>query len=146
MVTITSEPPRRNWFQRNWKWFVPCGCLTLLALVATFILVVVVGAFAAIKSSEVVKDGLRRAQENPEVILALGEPVEDRWWVSGSINTTGPTGNADISIPLKGPKGKGTLYIVAYREAGEWTYQRLEVEVDGGSERINLLEEESGEV
>jgi hypothetical protein len=144
MVTMTSEPPRRNWFQRNWKWFVPCGCLMLLALVATATLGVVVGAFAAIKSSDVVKDGLRRAQENPEVILALGEPVEDRWWMSGSIETTGPTGNADVALPLKGPEGKGTLYIVAYREAGEWIYQRLEVEVDGGSERINLLEEEGG--
>jgi hypothetical protein len=146
MVTMTSEPVRKNWLQRNWKWFVPVGCLTLLALFAAFILVVVVGAFAAIKSSDVVKDGLRRAQENPDVILALGEPVEDRWWVSGSINTTGSSGEADISVPLKGPKGKGTLYIVANKEAGEWIYQRLEVEVDGGSERINLLEEEGGEV
>jgi hypothetical protein len=146
MVTITSEPVRKNWFQRNWKWFVPVGCLTLLALFAAFILVVVVGAFGVIKSSDVVKDGLRRAQENPDVILALGEPVEDRWWISGAINTSGPTGEADVALPLKGPQGKGTLYIVASKEAGEWSYQRLEVEVDGLPERIDLLAEEGGEV
>ena len=146
MVTMTSEPVRRNWFQRNWKWFVPCGCLTLLALFAGFVLVVGAGALGVIKSSEVVKDGLRRAQENPDVILALGEPVEDRWWISGSINTSGPTGQADVSLPLKGPKGKGTLYIVAYKQAGEWTYERLEVEVDELPERIDLLAEESGGV
>lgn len=144
MVTMTSEPPPRNWFQRNWKWFVPCGCLTLLALFAGFLLVVVAGAFGVIKSSEVVKDGLRRAQESPDVLLALGEPVEDRWWIMGSINTSGPTGQADVSVPLKGPKGKGTLYIVAYKQAGEWTYERLEVEVDGLAERIDLLAEGGG--
>lgn len=146
MVTMTSEPPRRNWFQRNWKWFVPCGCLTLLALFAGFILVVVAGAFGVIKSSEVVKDGVRRAQENPDVLLALGEPIKEGWWITGSINTSGPTGNADVSIPLKGPKGKGTLYIVAYKEAGEWNYERLEVEVEGQAERIDLLAEGGGEV
>lgn len=146
MVTMTSEPPRRNWFQRNWKWFVPCGCLTLLALFAGFVLAVGAGALGVIKSSEVVKDGFRRAQENPDAVLALGEPIKQGWWISGSINTSGPTGNADVSLPLKGPKGKGTLYIVAYKEAGEWNYERLEVEVDGQAERIDLLAEGGGEV
>lgn len=146
MVTMTSEPAPRNWFQRNWKWFVPCGCLTLLALFVGFILAVVAGAFGVIKSSDVVKDGFRRAQENPDVILALGEPIKQGWWISGSINTSGPTGNADVSLPLKGPKGKGTLYIVAYKEAGEWNYERLEVEVEGQAKRIDLLAEGGGEV
>lgn len=145
MVTMTSEPAPKNWFQRNWKWVVPCGCLTLLALVAAATLGVVFGVFWMIKSSEVVQDGLRRAQESPEVILALGEPVEARWWIGGSIKTTGPTGNADVALPLKGPKGKATLYIVAYRQAGEWYYERLEVEVEGAPERIDLLAE-GGEV
>ncbi|HSK78129.1 MAG TPA: cytochrome c oxidase assembly factor 1 family protein [Thermoanaerobaculia bacterium] len=146
MVTMTSEPVRKNWFQRNWKWFIPCGCITLLGLFAAFALAMVAGVFGVIKSSDVVKDGLRRAQESPGVILALGEPVEDRWWVGGTINTDGSGGSADVSLPLKGPNGKGTLYIVASKEAGEWTYQSLEVEVEGLPERIDLLAEAGGEV
>ena len=29
--------PRRNWWERNWKWFVPSGCLTLILLGCLFI-------------------------------------------------------------------------------------------------------------
>lgn len=139
--------PQRSWWSRNWKWVVPVGCLVLvlpLLALAGFIGGILAIVFGSIKSTDVCQQALALARSNPAVIEALGEPVEDGWLMSGNINTSGPSGSADVSIPLHGPKGKGTLYAVATKSAGRWEYETLEVEVRGRDERINLLEAERG--
>jgi hypothetical protein len=50
-----------------------------------------------------------------------------------------PSGTADISIPLKGSWKDGTLYAVAHKSAGRWSYDTLEVAVEGREQRIDLL-------
>src|SRR6185295_12498533 len=137
-----SAQLQRSWWSRNWKWAVPVGCLVLLLpllAIAGFVGTILAIVFGSIKSTDVYEEALTRARSSPAVIEALGQPVEDGWWMSGHINTSGPSGSADISIPLHGPKGKGTLYAVATKSAGRWEYQKLEVEVDGKEERIDLL-------
>jgi len=139
--------PQRSWWSRNWKWVVPVGCLVLilpLLALAGFIGGILAIVFGSIKSTDVCQQALTLAKSNPVVIEALGEPIEDGWLMSGNINTSGPSGSADISIPLHGPKGKGTLYAVATKSAGRWEYDTLEVEVQGRDDRINLLEAERG--
>ena len=41
-------------------------------------------------------------------------------------------------MPLKGPQGKATLYVVAEKSAGRWSYEVLELEVEATGERIDL--------
>jgi hypothetical protein len=136
--------PSKSWWQQNRKWVIPVGIgvILLLCLVPLFC-VAGVGAsvFGLIKSSDVYQNALQEAQSHPAVNEALGEPVEPGWWVTGSIEVNNTTGNADFAVPLSGPKNSGTLYAVAFKEAGQWHFSRLEVEVQGQSERINLLNE-----
>ena len=138
-MTPAQQP---SWWSRNWKWAAPVGCLILLLpilLLTGFVGGILAIVFGSIKSTDVYEEALARAQSHPAVIEALGEPVEDRWWMTGQINSSGPSGSADIAIPLRGPKGKATLYAVATKSAGRWEYQTLEVAVDGQPERIDLL-------
>jgi hypothetical protein len=72
------------------------------------------------------------------VVDALGEPIEPGWYMSGSINVSGSSGEADIMIPISGPRGTGRIYAVATKSAGRWSYEILEVEIDGQPERIDL--------
>jgi hypothetical protein len=136
-----ATPQRPGWWSRNWKWFVPLGCLTMIGLVVTFVAAIVVIVFGALKSTDVYKDGLARAQKHPAVIEALGSPIDDGLFMSGKTNVTGSSGEADIAVPISGPNGKATLYIVAKKSAGEWTYEQLVVELAKGGQRINLLED-----
>ena len=137
----SAPPPPRNWWQRNWKWFVPVGCGSLLALFALGIFLLVFFVFSVMRNTDVFRTALERAKASPEVQAELGEPVEEGWYLTGEVKTVGSSGHADISIPLKGSKKDGTLYAVADKEAGEWTYERLEVAVEGREERIDLLGE-----
>ena len=133
------SPPRGNWWTRNWKWFVPTGCLTLLALFAAFIISILMIVFGAMKSTDVYKDALTRAKTNAAVIDALGSPIKDGLFVSGNTNVNGASGESDLSIPISGPKGKGTIYLKAEKSLGRWKYSNLEVEIQKSGERIDLL-------
>jgi hypothetical protein len=59
--------------------------------------------------------------------------------LSGNININGPSGNANLAIPLSGPKASATLYVVAEKRAGKWEYSTMEVAPEGQGERIDLL-------
>jgi len=134
-----------NWWQRNWKWFVPVGCLGTLVLIAAFVALIATLVFGVIKSSAVYKDALATARSNPAVVQALGTPIKEGIFVMGSINISGTSGNADLAIPISGPNGKGTIYARATRSESKWTFSRLVVEIKGTKERIDLMEHQKDE-
>lgn len=137
-----TAPPAKptSWWQRNWKWFIPVGCLGLLVLFTVFVVVIVSVVFGIMKSSEVYQVAVDAARSNPAVEMALGTPIEERLLVMGNINVSGSSGEADLAIPIAGPESEGTIYAVAEKSAGKWAYSILEVEVKTTGERIDLLE------
>ena len=135
--------PKGNWWTRNWKWFVPTGCATIIALFVIFILSIVLVVFGALKSTDVYKDAVAKAKTNQAVIEALGSPIRDGMFVSGSSNVNGATGESNLSIPISGPKGKGTIYLSAKKSLGRWNYDDLVVEIKNTGERIDLLEKKT---
>ena len=139
MDTVAQTQPRPGWWSRNWKWFVPTGCcLTPLVLGGAFVAFLVIVIFGALKQSDVYKTAVARAKSDSRVIAALGTPIEEGWFLSGNTNVNGGSGNADLSIPISGPKGKGTIYAVATKSAGEWTFSKLNVKIDSTGETIDL--------
>jgi hypothetical protein len=118
-----------------------CGCLVLGAVGAVAGLVFIV--FGSMKQSWAYQEGVAAVQASPAARAALGEPIEGGWWVSGSVNVSGPSGEASIAFPVEGPEGRGQVYVEALRSAGEWRFQLLELEVSATGERIDLLAETS---
>ena len=117
----------------------------MLLLMATFIFVIfgtVFGVvFGAMKSSDAYKDALAKAKADPRVVSALGSPITDGFFVSGKTNVSGTSGHADMTVPISGPKGKGTIYFVASKFAGKWTFSKLMVEIAKTGQRIDLIED-----
>jgi Cytochrome oxidase complex assembly protein 1 len=137
--TPGPQPQSAGWWSRNWKWFVPTGCcLTPLVLGGTFIAFLVLVVFGAMKQSDVYKMAVARAKADPRVTNALGTPISEGWFLSGKTNVNGGSGDADLSIPISGPKGKGTIYAVATKSGGEWSYSKLDVKIDSTGETIDL--------
>lgn len=139
--TMGPPPPSPpGWWSRNYKWFVPVGCLTIILLFAGFIALIFGIVVGSMKSSDAYKMALAKAQQNPVVQQRLGTPIEAGSFVSGSINTSGTSGKADLTIPISGPKGKGEIYVDATKFAGEWRFNQLEVGFDGDPQRVDLLQ------
>jgi hypothetical protein len=127
---------RKSWLGRNWKWL----------LLATFLVMVCIGLgiFALIMSwmrgSDVALEALARAQANPAVVQRLGARIEEGWLTSGSINVgTGGSGDANLAVPISGPKGKATVYVTAQKIAGVWNYSQMIAGIESTGEKIDLL-------
>jgi hypothetical protein len=129
-----------TWWQRNWKWFVPIGCLGLLAIFTGLVVLIVTIVFGVMKSSDVYKGALAKAMADPAVEMALGTPIEEGLFVMGNINISGSSGEADLAIPISGPDDEATIYVVAEKSAGRWTFLTLVVEIKTTGERIDLIE------
>lgn len=134
-------PPARGWWSCNWKWFVPVGCFTFILLFGLFIVSVLALAMGSMKSSDVYRMAMEKAQANPIVASRMGTPLESGFFLSGSINVAGASGKAELTIPVTGPKGKGTIYLEATKFAGEWQFGRLEMGFADGGQRLDLLAE-----
>jgi hypothetical protein len=96
------------------------------------------------RSSDVYKTAVQRAENSPLVAEKIGRPFKIGWFTSGNINVSGDSGNADLSIPISGQRGSGRILVGAKKRHGKWTYQTLEVEVDGDEATIPLLTPDGG--
>jgi hypothetical protein len=130
----------RGWWSRNWKWVVPVGCIVPTVVCAGICGGIVALGLGMLKSSWAFSEGVELARHDPKVIEELGEPIETGWQISGNVNVNGPSGEAELSIPLSGPKKQGTLFVVAKKRTGEWKFEKAEVQVEGRPDKINLLQ------
>lgn len=109
-------------------------------LFVVFVGSIVLIVFSAMKSSDIYKDALARAKTHPAVIEPLGSPVTEGFLLSGNTNVNGASGEANLSIPVSGPKGKGTIYVAATKSLGRWNYSGLVLEIERTHQRIDLLQ------
>jgi hypothetical protein len=111
------------------------GCLVGLVIFVVAIYAIVVGAM---KNSTPVAETLKRAQADPRVVAALGEPIKTGYLFTGKLNVNDSDGTADIRYPIVGPKGKATVSVVAAKNHGKWEYQEIMVAPQNGPP-IDLL-------
>jgi MFS family permease len=104
----------------------------IIGFVALFAAVVFIAALLGlierqIKSSPVYEASVAQARGSAKVLETLGQPVVVGWFVLGELTESSDgSGHATLTIPLKGPKGKGTLRVAAGRRAGDWQLSTLQ--------------------
>ena len=128
-----------NWWNRNWKWFVPLGCFTVVLLFIVFVGSILVIVFSAMKSTAVYKEALARANADPAVIEALGSPIKDGFLVLGNTNVNGASGESNLAIPISGPSQRYNLP-VGKQVTRVWNDPGLVVEFRQTHQRIDLLQ------
>jgi hypothetical protein len=80
---------------------------------------------------------MTQAEDSPCVVQALGSPLTVEWMISGNTNENGDDGSANLSIPVHGPKGKGTLDLDARKLNGAWKIRSLVLNHD--SDEIQIV-------
>ena len=134
-----TQSEKKGWWSRNWKWFVPMGCLGLILLAVLGVGSILYLVFSMIRSSDVVQTAVAQAEASAVVTETLGSPLEVGLLVTGNISVSGPSGRASLSIPLSGPNGKATLYVDANRTAGQWQPSSLIIQFKEDGSRVDLL-------
>jgi hypothetical protein len=131
--------PQKSGGGKKWLAFGCGGCLVLIILGALGMGAVMYFGLGALKSTDVYKTALQRAQDSPEVQAALGTPIEAGFMLGGSMKNENGHGSADFNFPISGPKGEGTVFATATMEpGGSWQYSKLQVHVKNGGQVIDL--------
>ncbi len=136
---LHPEPMKRSWLEEHPFWKIPLGCLTLILLMGLFAVGLITVITTSFRSSDVYKQALTQATANSQVRELIGEPIKPAWFISGQLNVSGSTGSANLSIPISGPRAKGTIRAVANKTGGGWRFTHLQVIVEGQPAAIDLL-------
>jgi hypothetical protein len=139
---LVPEPVKRSWLDRHARWKIPLGCLIVLLLLCAFVAVIFTVLDVSFRKSVVYQEALARAGRSPEVVDRIGEPLQPGRVLQGQLNVSGSTGTAKMEIPVSGPRGKATIILDAHKVDGTWVFRTLEVQFDGQSGTVNLLEGE----
>lgn len=136
---MSETPPflphrRPDWWGRNWKWFAPLLGVASLGAIAGFVIAVM----SLMKSSDAYQGALARIKADPRAIEALGSPIQEGFLLTGNIAVKNSSGSANLNIPVSGPKGSGTLCVLATKSLGEWHFDRLVLQTNSNNTRIEL--------
>ncbi len=102
-------------------------CASPILLFGIFVIFVgglFLGITSILKSSGAYELATETVSTNEIVIAEIGEVTGFGFLPMGSISTAGPTGQADLSIGVKGERGEGTLYAEMVKELSEWKILR----------------------
>jgi hypothetical protein len=73
-----------------------------------------------IRAQSAVKLAASNASSSAEVTQLIGQPLKTGRFVKGYLISKDGSGNADLTIPIHGPLGHGTLVEWAQEEKGNW--------------------------
>jgi len=127
---MTNPPPSPA--KRHWA--IAVAVLAVLVALGAGVFYLVVNI---LKDSEAYRLGVERLQANHEAMAMLGPPLKTGF-PSGSISTSGPAGQAQLAIPVEGSKASGVLYVEATKDMGQWKVDRIVLDIEGMTERIDL--------
>jgi hypothetical protein len=114
------EPPGLSWRGK-----LGIGTLAATSLVVLFVIPLFFGVEAMMRASDAYKLALKTAQASPCITNALGSPLVPGWLMGGGISESSVEGSAELSIPVRGPKGKGNLDVQAKKLKGNWRIDSL---------------------
>jgi len=134
--------PRAAWWRKYLKYWLhlAASVAIILGTVGLPHLIHFIRVRLPLRTSSLVTEAVARANENARAASALGQPITAGWFVKGYIrdDETGWS-EAKLWIPVRGPKGEGSLYAAAGRGSGLWVLSELELSLTG-SAPLNLLE------
>lgn len=119
---------------------IGCGCVGLILIAGLVGGGIFYGVMKLLKNNDPYRDSITAVQSNRAALDALGEPIEARYFVSGNVSLNTGESTVDISIPVFGPKGKGSIHTVGTKPSGSptWIYTTWELAVEGNPEPILL--------
>jgi hypothetical protein len=136
---VPSSRTGDGW-RKVWK------CITIIFAVVTgafFVGLFALGLFFfnRVHSAEVYQGALLRVKTSPSATAVLGSPIKEGLLFSGSLSTDqAPSGTADFTFPISGPKGGAEVHVQASKNHGVWHYDHLVVLPDHAVASIEIPE------
>ena len=143
---MNNSIENKNWWNKNWKWFAPILGFLLISIFTISWTDIGETTFDIVKAyadPDLVETALNKAQENDEVKELLGalKPIDKMAKLEGSVKYSNNDTTVDISVRVKGSKGKGRMRIVAERNGENWEYKKIVIGIKKLKRTIEIIGE-----
>ena len=132
-----------NWWKQHWKWVT-------LSIILFSILAIFISTFSnpisdiakVYANPSIYENALEKAKQNKEVIETLGilEPIDRMAIIEGSVMYSNNDKTADITIRVKGTKGKGKMDISANKVNESWEYKKVAIRIKDPKTTIQIIQ------
>ena len=139
---MNEQSAKRNIWQRHWKWLMPLVIIILIIFMVSPIGNSITDIAKAYSDSSIYVDAFEKAKSNKQVIEILGtvEPIDKFAIIEGHVAYSNNNNSVNITVRIKGSKGKGKFDIAANKVNGTWEYQVLKIRIKEPKHTIVVLE------
>ena len=134
----------KSWWERNWKWVISVMIVVFIGLGLISNSKVgesVTDITRAYSDASIYENALDLAQKNEQIKKLLGElkPIDNMAIIEGSVIYSNSNNSVDMSLRIKGSKGKGKIDISADRNELEWNYSKINIRIKEPRQTIKIL-------
>ena len=137
----------QSWWKKNWKWFLPTFMIMLLLVFGLLLSSSVDGNVTdiaqAYSDNSLYEKAIEKAKTNKRVIEVIGElePIDKLAILEGNAIYSNNNNSVELSIRVKGNKGKGKMDISANKIGNEWEYKKINIRIKDPKEEIQVLKD-----
>jgi hypothetical protein len=139
----------KSWWKRNWKCFLPTAFfLVLFIIVFGFNSITGIGRNAndltqAYSDNSLFEKALEKTKTNQRVKEVLGVigPIDKLAILEGNAKYSNDNNSVDLTVRIKGNKGKGKMDISAERNGTVWKYRKINIRIKQTQEEIQILKQ-----
>ncbi|WP_309609010.1 cytochrome c oxidase assembly factor Coa1 family protein [Flavobacterium sp.] len=137
----------KSWWKRNWKWFLPTFLLIFLFLFGLILSSSMDGNVMdiaqAYSDNSLYEKAIEKAKTNQRVIQVIGEiePIDKLAILEGNAVYSNNNNSVELSVRLKGNKGKGKMDISAVKDRKGWKYKKINIRIKEPKEEIQILKD-----
>lgn len=135
---------KKNWLQRNLKWFIPVVIVVLFlgsALFSTASDAQMGGYATALNDDALFQGALQEAQQNAEVKKMCGtlEPIDQLAIIESNVEYSDNNNAVNLSVRVKGSQAKGRMDVTAAKANNAWHYNSIKIRIKDPKQEINVL-------
>ena len=135
----------KNWWQKNWKWFIPISVIFMIIIVSLFSsgFGKTLGNYSkAYSDSKLYDDALKIVRKNNRVKETLGhiESINNLTILNGYVDYSNNNHSVNTTIKVSGEHGKAMLDISANLINGTWSYKTLKIRIKNPPEKKETIE------
>jgi len=147
MFVLGAKGNKWAWQNRTWrdvdqfrrtqrKWAISGIVLVFVVMPLFFV------SITSMLKGDAYKLSLSKIESNVEIRQLLGSPVAPGFFVVGSIQVSGPDGEASLQYSISGPKGSAEAFVHAFRNMGKWVLQEIVVYSEEQQKTIQVIKPE----